>query len=120
MRQAAVTQLIEPADNNWRSFIWATYCCETCAGGVLVRLNHYGVVEEIFPAPPDAHEDIPEPARRFLQQAMETLHAPGAAAVMAGSAVDAMLKHRKLTEGSLHSRIDKAVESHMITMAMGD
>jgi hypothetical protein len=120
MRQTGRTQIIEPADNNWRSFVWAVYCCETCAGGVLVRLDLHGVVEEIFPNPPEAHEDIPEPARRFLQQAMETLHAPDAAAVMAGSAVDAMLKHLKLTEGSLYSRIDKAVENHAITKAMGD
>jgi hypothetical protein len=75
---------------------------------------------QIFPSQQEAHEDIPEPARRFLQQAMETLHAPDAAAVMAGSAVDAMLKHLKLTEGSLYSRIDKAVEDHTITKAMGD
>lgn len=77
-------------------------------------------VKEIFPLPKEAHQDIPEPARRFLQQALDTLHAPDAAAVMAGSAVDAMLKHLNLTEGSLYSRIDKAVESHVITKAMGE
>jgi hypothetical protein len=77
------------------------------------------MVAELFPAQQEAHQDIPEPARRFLQQAFESLHAPDTAAVMAGSAVDAMLKHLGFTEGSLYSRIDQAVEQHKITLDMG-
>jgi hypothetical protein len=64
--------------------------------------------------------EIPDPARRYLQQAIETLHAPDAAAVMAGSAVDAMLKHHKLIEGSVYTRIDLAVSQHILTAAMGE
>jgi hypothetical protein len=81
--------------------IWAVYSCQSCGGGVLVSTdpNNTQRVNAIFPTPKEAHEDIPEPARRFLQQALDTLHAPDAAAVMAGSAVDAMLKHLQLTEG---------------------
>jgi hypothetical protein len=63
---------------------------------------------------------IPDPAWRYLQQAMETLHAPDAAAVMAGSAVDAMLKQLGLTEGSVYRRIKEAVAKHILTEAMGD
>jgi hypothetical protein len=55
-----------------------------------------------------------------LQQAFETLHAPDAAAVMAGSAVDAMLKHLNLVDGSVYSRIDEAVRQHILTAAMGE
>jgi hypothetical protein len=55
-----------------------------------------------------------------IPQAMETLHAPDAAAVMAGSAVDAMLKHFKLTEGSVYTRIDEAVKQNILTSAMGE
>jgi uncharacterized protein DUF4145 len=51
---------------------------------------------------------------------METLHAPDAAAVMAGSAVDAMLKHIKFIEGSVYRRIDEAVSQHILTAAMGE
>lgn len=76
------------------------------------------MVADIYPAPRQAHDDIPQPARQYLQQAFETLHAPDAAAVMAGSAVDAMLKKLDLIDGSLYSRIDKAVEQHKITAAM--
>ncbi|WP_287382098.1 DUF4145 domain-containing protein [Mesorhizobium sp.] len=72
----------------------------------------------LFPDAKEAHEDIPEPARRFLQQAFETLHAPDAAAVMAGSAVDAMLKFHKLVEGNLYGRIDEALKQHLLTEGM--
>jgi len=54
-----------------------------------------------------------------LQQAFVTLHAPDAAAVMAGSAVDAMLKHFELVKGSVYNRIDEAVERHILTASMG-
>ena len=96
-----------------RAMMWNIYCCHSCGGGVLVSVdpNLPQTVWEIFPQAQEAHEDIPEPARRFLQQAMDTLHAPDAAAVMAGSAVDAMLKHLGLIEGTLYSRIDAAVDN---------
>ena len=77
-------------------------------------------VKELFPSQKKAHTDIPDIARNFLQQAYETLHAPDAAAVMAGSAVDAMLKELTYTEGSLYTRIDKAVEDHVLTKDMGE
>jgi hypothetical protein len=54
-----------------------------------------------------------------LQQAFVTLHAPDAAAVMAGSAVDAMLKYFELVKGSVYDRIDEAVERHILTASMG-
>ena len=38
--------------------------------------------------------------------------------MLAASAVDAMLKQRGLTEGSLYSRIEKAAEQHLITGEM--
>lgn len=72
----------------------------------------------MFPAEKKAHEDIPEPARTFLQQAYETLHAPDASAVMAGSAVDAMLKIHGLKDGSLYERIDAALNKNLLTDGM--
>lgn len=79
-----------------------------------------GDVTEIYPPEKTVHEDIPQPAARFLQQAFDTLNSPDAAAVMAGAAVDGMLKHLEYTEGSLYTRIDKAVEDHVLTKAMGN
>jgi hypothetical protein len=78
------------------------------------------VAADVYPAPKLAHNDIPDVARRFLQQAFDVLHAPDAAAVMAGSAVDAMLKERAYTEGSLYSRIDKARADGILTQGMAD
>jgi hypothetical protein len=102
---------------------WAAYHCQTCGSIVAVRGlptgKEFGLLE-FFPPPKTAHEDIPEIARKFLQQAYETLHAPDAAAVMAGSAVDAMLKKHGLTEGSLYSRIDEALTRNLLTKGMSD
>jgi hypothetical protein len=77
-------------------------------------------IETLYPATRSAAAEIPDPARRYLQQALETLHAPDAAAVMAGSAVDAMLKHLGLVEGSVYSRIEQAVCQHILTAPMGE
>lgn len=74
---------------------------------------------EVFPSTKEAHVDVPEPARTFLNQAIHTLHAPDAAAMVAGSAVDAMLKVLGYTDGSVYARITKAVEDHKLTEGMG-
>jgi hypothetical protein len=105
--------------------MWAAYRCTACGSVVLARGANDdnagdSLVTAVFPAAKTAHEDIPEPARKFLQQAYETLYAPDAAAVMAGSAVDAMLKHIGYKDGSLYTRIDTAVADHKITGNMGD
>jgi len=102
---------------------WGAYGCSSCGSIVTTCGYPVGVQFHIvssYPPAKIAHDDIPEPARTFLQQAYETLHAPDAAAVMAGSAVDAMLKHHNLTEGSLYSRIDKALEQNLLTQGMAD
>ena len=103
---------------------WATYRCMTCGGVILAKasLDQSGkdaTLNELFPATKNAHEDIPEPARKFLQQAIETRHAPDAAAVMAGSAVDAMLKELGYEDGSVYERIRTAVADHKLTEGMG-
>jgi hypothetical protein len=112
-----------PQELNGYPKAWATYLCSTCGGGVLAEGNtayHDDHAARIFPQPSEAHEDIPPVARRFLQQAFETLHAPDAAAVMAGSAVDAMLKEKGLVDGSLYKRIDEALKGNILTQGMAD
>jgi Domain of unknown function (DUF4145) len=103
---------------------WKAFCCTSCGSLVAAKgypgFDHGPDYVSVFPEPKQAHEDIPEMARIFLQQAYDTLHAPDAAAVMAGSAVDAMLKSLNYTEGSLYSRIDKAFEDHHLTKRMAD
>ncbi|WP_158614494.1 MULTISPECIES: DUF4145 domain-containing protein [Mesorhizobium] len=78
------------------------------------------MIDRIFPSAKVAHDDLPEPARTFLQQAFETLHAPDAAAVMAGSAVDGFLKTKGYGKGSLYERIDLALSDNVLTKGMAD
>lgn len=104
--------------------MWAAYRCTSCGNVILAKgrnNNHVAnaTVDEIIPSPKNAHEDLPGVARQFLQQAYETLHAPDAAAVMAGSSVDAMLKELGYRDGSVYVRIDQAVGDHKLTDAMG-
>jgi hypothetical protein len=102
---------------------WGSHCCTSCGAIVTccaVIQGNSATFLGVFPDPKTAHEDIPEPARTFLQQAYETLHAPDAAAMVAGSAVDAMLKEHKLVEGSLYSRIDEALAKNLLTKGMAD
>jgi hypothetical protein len=115
-----------------RARAWAAYKCSTCAGVVLAKCGistrqskGYGFtinghIDQLYPEPKTAHDDIPNPARTFLQQAYDTLHAPDAAAVMAGSAVDAMLKLHGLGDGSLYHRIDEALTKNILTKGMAD
>jgi hypothetical protein len=102
---------------------WGAFACTRC-GGVSVASGMAGsgidprYPNKVFPTPKSAHRDLPDVARTFLQQAFDTLHAPDAAAVMAGSAVDAMLKSRGLEKGSLYDRIDQALDQHILTDGM--
>jgi hypothetical protein len=104
---------------------WAAYACTTCGNVVLAKGtpgdgDNNPLIVEMHPQPSTVDEAMPESARKFLQQAHETLHAPDAAAMVAGSAVDAMLKALGYEKGSLYDRIDQAVAEHKITKEMGD
>lgn len=104
---------------------WAAYRCTSCAGWVVVKGqpgdgSANPRIVEIVPGFSRAHEDLPETARRFLDQAMQTLAAPDASAVMSGSAVDAMLKELGYVEGSVYARIDEALKDNRLTEGMAD
>lgn len=104
---------------------WAAYACTSCGSLITVKGNPgenvvNPVVVAIFPEPKSANEDIPQPARHFLQQAYETLHAPDAAAMVAGSAVDAMLKKLGYPKGTLYERIDQALADGHLTKGMAE
>ncbi|MDU0359849.1 DUF4145 domain-containing protein [Rhizobium sp. 25PS6] len=104
---------------------WATYLCRTCGGAVSAEAYGPYIGQEaayLYPGTKQAHEDIPSIARVFLQQAFDTLHAPDASAVMAGSAVDAMLKERGYDDQkkSLYARIDQALAHNVLTQGMAE
>ncbi|MDR6104036.1 hypothetical protein QE369_004233 [Agrobacterium larrymoorei] len=113
--------------------LYATFKCSSCnrivmAEGPVSPINqhgnflHYEIAqraEAIYPTPKKVDENLPEDARRYLKQAVDTLFAPDASVVMSASSVDAMLKAKGYLDGSLYSRIDKAVKDHILTEDMG-
>jgi hypothetical protein len=99
--------------------MWYIYTCGKCGGVVSASAaNHNQEVREYYPSSKAIKEDIPDRPRSFLQQALESLHAPAGAVMLAASAVDSMLKLKNYTEGSLYARIEKAAEDHAITQDM--
>lgn len=98
---------------------WKTYACARCGGVVLAASEKdNGTVREVYPSPFGVDESIPSPAREYLVQAIDTIHAPAGSVMLSASAVDAMLKEKLYIEGSLYSRIEKASEDHVITSDM--
>lgn len=99
---------------------WAAYECATCGGVLLAGSKHGkdGTVSEMYPAARGPHPALPDDAQRYLREAIETLNSPSASIMVAASAVDAMLKEKDYTEGSLYNRIDKAAKDNVITDEM--
>lgn len=77
-------------------------------------------VERLFPSGITVADELPERARNYLSQAKSSLNAPDGCVMLAGSAVDAMLKEKGLTEGSVYTRIDEAVTQNILTQEMAD
>ena len=98
---------------------WIFYKCSNCGGVVTATAEHGDApVREMFPEPPSLPETIPDKARKFLGQAMDSLHAPAGAVMLAASSVDAMLKEKGFDEGSLYARINQAKDENLITEGM--
>lgn len=99
---------------------WRVYRCHRC-GRLVSAASPIGFdqnVTEVYPASQDVDTAVPGNARTYLQQALNSLHTPSGAVMLAASAVDAMLKIKGYKEGSLNDRIDKAAEDHLITPEM--
>ena len=98
---------------------WRSYSCRTCGGVVTASSTNFDQeILQYFPQSAQADDLIPDRPRNYLQQAMESLHAPAGAVMLAASSVDSMLKLKCYTEGTLYQRIDKAVEDHLLTEEM--
>lgn len=82
------------------------------------RGNTMGEIIEQYPKLTTVDEAVPDRARQFLTQAINSLHSPAGAVMPTASAVDAMLKAKGYNEGSLYSRIDQAADKHLITAEM--
>lgn len=100
--------------------VWVVYACRRCGGAILASGSQINAdVAEIFPSERNVEESVPDTPRQYLLQAMNSRNAPAGAVMLAASSVDAMLKAKGYNDGSLYSRIDKAVADHLITSEMG-
>lgn len=98
---------------------WRVYKCATCGGLATAKALADGAeVIAVFPESPDVEAELPEQARAYLSQAVDSIHAPAGAVMLSASAVDAMLKAKGLVEGTLYSRIRAGVEQHILTPDM--
>jgi len=99
--------------------IWRYYIRSSCGGIVTASgASQNGTVQDIFPKHESVDEAVPAIARAYLTQALQSLHAPAGAVMLAASSVDATLKEKNYKTGNLYSRIEKAVTAHIITNEM--
>src|SRR5882672_389606 len=100
--------------------MWRAYACQRCGNVVTAFPDNFNKVAAMFPQPRSVDDAIPTKAGQLLHQAIQSLHAPAGAVMLAASAVDAMLKDKKYTKGSLYDRINEALTDHLITKEMSD
>jgi len=112
----------ELADFNGSKKLWAVYSCNRCAGLITARSEGWNqtIIERYPNSSSELSSDIPERARIFLQQAIESVRSPSGAMMLAASSIDAMLKAKDLRSGSLFDRINEAAEKHLITSEMAE
>jgi len=124
----------ETTDSDEHNFrVWYLYVCVTCGGVIMTvtREDGYdGEIDQMWPKGDVLSDDIPERARKFLQDAMDSLHASSVAQIAAASAVDSMLKAKGYTDAELQkkgykdpklfTRIKAAQNDHLITDDMAE
>lgn len=98
---------------------WAIYECKNCGGVVTACAVEFGQeAQELYPESKTVDGLIPDRARDYLKQAIDCIHSPAGAVMLAASSVDSMLKEKGYEAGSLYNRIEKAAEDHLITEDM--
>ena len=98
---------------------WVVYACARCGGLVTASAPQFDQpIQGFLPSAQEIPADLPPRAATYLQQAISSIHAPAGAVMLTASSVDAMLKTKGYSEGSLYNRIDKAATDHLITMEM--
>ncbi len=105
---------------------WNLYQCASCSNvamAVSVDVGHdlQDVhLSELYPSAPQVAGDLPEKAGNYLNQAVNSIQSPDGCVMLAGSAVDAMLQAKGLSDGTVYSRIDTAVKKNILTPEMGE
>jgi len=100
---------------------WITYVCQSCGGAIIgSRTSSSSSALELFPRLKAVDESIPEKAKEFLSQSLETIHAPAGSIMLSATSIDAMLKEKGYKDGSLYKRIKQAAKEHLITEGMSE
>lgn len=113
---------------------WVSYKCSSCDDIVAACgfaqptlrqsqfpqpfLSQKYVAMNVIPRPVSIDEDLPNRPKIYLTQALSSLHAPDGAIMLAGSAIDSMLKLKGYLGGSVYERIEQAVNDHVLTSDM--
>jgi hypothetical protein len=99
--------------------VWKNYYCSRCGGAILAAASKgsWGIIQ-MYPESIMVSDDIPKRAKEYLDQAIESIHAPSGSIMLAASSIDAMLKNKGYKEGSLFGRINEAAKKHLITEEM--
>jgi len=100
---------------------WGAYRCAGCGGFVTAATGpNSNAIADFYPAIDRIDEAIPERAREYLTQAVDSIHSPAGAVMLAASAIDSMLKAKNYRDGVLNSRIKEAARDHIITPEMAE
>lgn len=98
---------------------WKSYKCSRCGGVILAAAQGKSTwISEMYPNEITVSEAIPIRAQEYLKQALNSIHAPAGAIMLASSSIDAMFKYKGYKSGSLYTRINKAEKDHLITEDM--
>lgn len=99
--------------------LWRFYKCARCGGVVTAWAeNANDFTNGIIPTSKEVSKDIPNKAGSFLLQAVQSIHAPAGAIMLAASSIDSMLKEKGYIAGDHYPRIEQAAKDHLITDAM--
>ena len=97
--------------------VWKFYACARCGGIVTAAAPaQTQEVSQMFPETKKVDESIPGKAKKYLEQALDSLHAPAGAIMLASGAIDVMLTGKK--EGILQDRIRQSVQDGKIPEEM--
>lgn len=108
---------------------WVVYVCQSCHRPVLAAGHTTSKTERgwanipvdfTIPGSIGVVDELPDSAKRYLQQAIDSLSTPDGSVMLAGAAVDAMLKKKGLVDHSVYERIEKAVEEGILTKEMSE
>lgn len=84
--------------------------CTSCGKLTVIESDFEMTVLEVWPARKSYSTDIPDRARRSLDEARGTLAYPSPSIMCSAKAIDWMLKEKGYVGGSLYERIEKASE----------